>query len=278
MPSLTYSAIVKAAEEYLKESRSTGASSSKSNKQIVAAINDKIQKGELSVDVTDGTMLSYLSNAANTDSESAIVSGGPRGGYWYDEATIHTVEIKQADEEKIKPDKGAAVTVLEKDLYPLMELWLQKKGYKSKDTSTLKSGGRWGNPDIIGAERVELFGAVEVDLASCEVKLAEANWEQVIFEAISHKRFSNRSWFCYRVSQEQALPKGMSYYAERYKVGVVQIILSDEELLGLKSGKSTPLDFIDNVIEKVPALYDYVPLREQRELIERTGITLTVSF
>lgn len=278
MPSSTYDTIVKAAETYLSETSSTGPESSKSNKAIISAIREKIRSGELTVDATDGTMLSYLSNAANNDPESAIISGGPRGGYWYDTSAKQAADQKPIDEERIKPEKGAAVTVLEKDLYPLMELWLQQKGYRSKDMSSLKSGGRWGNPDIIGAERVELFGAVEVDLASCEVKLAEANWEQVIFEAISHKRFANRSWFCYRVGGDQALPKGMAYYAERYRVGVVQIILSDEELLDLKAAKRTPLDFIENVVEKVPALYDYVPLREQREVIERTGITLTVTF
>ncbi|CAI9404613.1 hypothetical protein ANOBCDAF_04653 [Pleomorphomonas sp. T1.2MG-36] len=278
MPSSTYDTIVKAAAAFLQETGSTGPDSSKSNKQIVAAIRSKIQNGEISVDAADGTMLSYLSNAANTDVESNIVSGGPRGGYWYSQSKPQITEAKPADEEKIKPEKGAEITILEKDLYPLMELWLQQKGYKSKDMSNVKSGGRWGNPDIIGAERVELFGAVEIDLASCEVKLAEQNWEQVIFEAISHKRFANRSWFCYRLPQEQVIPKGMAYYAERYRVGVVQIVLTDEELINLKSGKAKPLDLIDNVIEKIPALYDYVPLREQRDLVDRTGISLTVSF
>jgi hypothetical protein len=136
-----------------------------------------------------------------------------------------------------------------------------------------------GESDIIGAERVELFGAVEIDLASCEVKLGENNWEQVIFEAISHKRFANRSWFCYRVADEaQPLPNGMAYYAERYRAGVVQIVLSDGDLVLLKEGKKAPLDYIENVIERVPELYDHVPLREQRDLVDRTGITLTVTF
>jgi hypothetical protein len=69
----------------------------------------------------------------------------------------------------------------------------------------------------------------------------------------------------------------MEYYAERYRVGVVQVILTNEELAGL-SNTGKPLDYIDRVIERVPALYDFVPLREQRELIERTGISLTLTF
>jgi hypothetical protein len=279
MSSTTYDAVIRAAEDFLKQTESTAPSSSKSNKQIINAIRERIGSGSLSMDVTDGTMLSYLSQAANNDSEGNIVSGGPRGGYWYDPKSRASFEEKTLDKTEISPEKGKPVTVVEKDLYPLMELWLEKKGYKSKDMSNLKSGGRWGNPDIIGAERVELFGAVSVDLASCEIKLSESNWEQVIFEAISHKRFANRSWFCYRVANEgEPLPKGMEYYAERYRVGVVQIVLSDKELIDLKKKEKTPLDCIDQVFERVPALYDNVPLREQRDLVNRTGITLTITF
>jgi hypothetical protein len=273
----TYKTLIDAVEEYLKESGSISRDKSKSNKEIVDAIKKRIAQGLLNIDVTEGTMLSYLSDAANNDADSPIVSGGPRRGYWYEEITAPSE--KPVESEEVKAETGKAISIVEKDLYPLMELWLQQKGFTSKDLSTLKSGGPWGNPDIIGAQRVELFGAVQIELASCEVKLREANWERDIFEAISHKRFSNRSWFCYRVDNDEVpLPKGMEYYAERYRVGVVQIILDDTELIALKQGRKVPLDFIERVTERVPALYDYVPLREQRDLIERSGITLALSF
>lgn len=272
----TYNAIIDAAETYLKESNSISPANSKKNRQIVQAIREAIAAGKLALDVADGTILSYLSYAANNDAQRSIVSGGPHAGYWY-EKQDEPKAAPQPEKEQIKA-QGKSITVVEKDLYPLMELWLQQKGYTSKDLSNLKSGGRWGNPDIIGAERVELFGAVQIDLASCEVKIGDSNWEQVIFEAISHKRFSNRSWFCYRVQNEGTpLPKGMEYYAERYRVGVVQVVLSDQELASLKQS-SRPLDYIENVIERVPALYDHVPLREQRDLIDRSGIALTLAF
>lgn len=240
-------------------------------------VKRQVKSGQLNIDLADGSILNYLSNAANNDSDSSIISGGPRKGYWYEPPT--QAPAKPLDQEEVTAPSGAAITILERDLYPLMELWLQQKGYTSKDLSTLKSGGPWGNPDIIGAERVELFGAVQIELASCEIKVREANLERDIFEAISHKRFSNRSWFCYRVEDEEApLPKGIEYYAERYRVGVVQIVLTNEELISLKQSQRTPLEFIERVIERVPALYDHVPLREQRDLIDRSGITLALSF
>ncbi len=278
MASDTYGLFVAAVEEFLKSSKSVGPLSSKSNKQIVEGVRSRIASGELQIDLTDGSMLSYLSYAANDDVDSRIVSGGPRRGYWIDTSEKQEPEQKPVDEQIVEQGKNKE-KISEKDLYPLTELWLESKGYTAKDMSNLKAGGKWGNPDIIGVDRVELFGAVEMEISSCEVKLSDAAWEQMIFEAISHKRFSNRSWFCYRVAGEAApLPKGMEAYAERYRIGVVQIILSDKEVVDLKASKAEPLDFLDRMVERVPAPYDPVSLREKRDLIDRTGVTISVSF
>lgn len=278
MASDTYRAFVDGIESYLSDSKSVGPASSKSNKQIIDEIKSRISKGLMKVDLTDGSMVSYLSYAANDDTESRIVSGGPRKGYWLDISEKPEFDHKPIDEQFVEQGKTKE-KISERDLYPLTELWLQSKGYTSKDMSNLKAGGKWGNPDIIGVDRVELFGAVELEISSCEVKLSDSMWEQMIFEAISHKRFSNRSWFCYRVSSDGVpLPKGMEGYAERYRVGISQIILSDSEVISLKNKKSEPLDFLDRVAERVPAPYDPVSLREKRDLIERTGVTITMSF
>jgi len=279
MASVAYRIIVTAAEDFLKESGSFGQSNCKNYREVVSAVRSKIRDGVLNIEATDGTILSYISSAANNDENSGIVSGGSGGGYWYESPKNTSAVDSEPDQEEVSQAKGKSVTVYEKDLYPLLELWLEGKGYTSKDIANLKKGGRWGNPDIIGIDRIELFGAVEVEVASCEVKLAADNWEQVIFEAISHKRFANRSWFCYRTSQEGApLPKGMEYYAERYRVGVVQIILENDELLKLKGESKLPSDYLGRVVERVPAPYDYVPLREKRDLVDRTGISMSFKF
>lgn len=224
-------------------------------------------------------MVSYLSKAANSDPTSRIRSGGPKGGYWVEPVEEAAPVEKEQDVQPLSTGKGKAVQFYEKDLYPLVELWMEQRGFTAKDVSSVKSGGKWGNPDIIGAERTEVFGAIEIEMASCEVKLSSDSWEQVIFEAISHKRFANRSWYCYRTSLEASpLPKGMEYYAERYRVGVVQIELTDDELLSLKNGSAQPIDYLENVIERVPAIYDFVPLKEQRDLVDRTGLSMTLTF
>lgn len=276
MAGQAYADFIDAVRGYLQRTDSTEPKDGKSNKEILQDVLRSIESGELNISLGEGTMVSYLSRAANQDETSGIVSGS--NGYYLETPTM-LPEVKVADEQKVTSGKGKTATIREQDFYPLMELWLNKKGYAAKDTSNLKSDGRWGNPDIIGVERVDLFGAVEIDVGSCEVKLGEDGWEQVIFESISHKRFANRSWFCHRVPDDEVpLKKGMEYYAERYRVGLVQIILTDAELVELKSGSKKPLDYIERVVERVPALYDHVPLREQKDVIERAGIVLTMSF
>lgn len=272
----TYQRLRAFAENYLQQEGYVSADRSASSKILVSAITKAMNNGSLDVELTPGTILSYISYSANRDNDSRIVSGGPHSGYWY-EAEIAQPTDKPIEEASVQDAQGRPVSLTERDLYPLMELWLSTKFDTAKDTSTLKSGGKWGNPDIVGVTRVEMFGSVEIEVGSCEVKLSELNWEQFIFEAISHKRFANRSWFCYRVTnQNQPLPKGMEFYAERYKVGIVQVTLSDDELAQLKSSKQA-LDFIDRVVERVPALYEHAPLQEKRELLDRAKIKMTMS-
>ena len=174
---------------------------------------------------------------------------------------------------------GKARPILRRRLISAGKILAAMKGFEAKDVSKLKGGGKWGNPDILGVKRAELFGAVEIELASVEVKLKDDNWEQFIFEAISHKRFCNRSWFGYRIAEaDKPLPKGMEYYAERYKVGVLTF-LSDDDLLKLKSQKSDVLaEFVDRVRERLHALHESVPLQEMKSLCERANVNVSISF
>lgn len=273
----TYDAIISTATKYLEEKEAITPEKSVSSAELATHIIDCIANETINISATQGTILNYLSRAANQDPSSKIRSGGPHGGYWLNKN--EQVEIpKQEDIVQVKEETGEQISFSEKDLYPLMTLWLAQQGYLSKDTSTTKSGGKWGNPDIVGIDRVEIFGSIEIEVASLEIKLSEASWEQFIFEAVSHKRFSNRSWFCYRTKvANQPLPKGMEYYAERFRVGILQVELSDQELANLKKGEQ-PITFIDNVKERFPALYDATPLEERRGLMSRSNVSLTLSF
>lgn len=254
----------------------TDSDHSVSSKDLVAAVRAAIDAGELSVEITNGTILQYISFSVNNDPDCPIASGGSWGGYWLKSST-EAAAMSEPQVESVST--ASAGQFREYDLYPLVSYWLEsKKNYISKDLSKLKAGGKWGNPDIVGFYRVELFGAVEIETASCEVKLSSSSWETFIFEAISHKRFSNRSWYCYRTAiGNDPLPTGMEYYAERYKVGIVQIHMTDDELGRLKQS-GDPLEFIDRVRELVPAVYEYVSLQEKKGLVDRTSLTVSLAF
>lgn len=277
----SYSNLIRNAEEFLRKRGSVSSESSVRSKDIVDHLSKLMSDGELKPPLARNTIFNYLSQAANTDQESSIVSGGAWGGYWLD--TSPTVAPPSPDPSsvatEVQADKGT-ISFQEKDLYPLIRLWFETKGYVAKDAANKRSGGKWGNPDIVGMNRVEILGCTELEVASCEVKLSDAQWETFIFEAISHKRFSNRSYYCYRTrNPEEPLPKGMEYYAERYRVGLVQITLSDNDLAELKEATDSKLEaFVDKVRERFPGLYEPVPLQEKVDLIDRLDFQAKLSL
>ncbi len=267
-----YKAVAKSIEDYLATKLATEIDKARPGEEIVKYVQGLTEESEPKFKLAESTIWNYLSTAALKDTESRIRSTGNKRGYFLD--TTPSIADNRQEEliTEVEPVTGQKTKIAESDLYPLIVSWLETKGFSSKDVSTLKSGGPWGNPDVIGALRTEIFGAVEIEVVSCEVKLDESNWQRFIFEAISHKRFSNRSWYCIRTkSDDSPLPKGIEYYAERYKVGIVQIVLSDDELVQLKESTKPVSDFIDQVIERIPALHETVPLREIADVLTRTG-------
>ena len=265
---MSYQQLIKAAEDYIGSKG--GASSSG---RAIAEHLEGLMQSEKIEQHPRTVIYSYLSRAANHDEASRIVSGGPHGGY-----SIETV-VSNADEAPAAVPTSSANQVggnrHEKHLYPLVRAWLEANEYTSADVSALKAGGQWGNPDLIGVSYVEILGTSEIELVSVEAKTSDANWERFIFEAVSHKRFTNRSWYCYRTSTPYpALPKNMAYYAERYRVGIIQIYLSDQDYDNLAANGEASAEYLDRVQERVRALYEPVPLQEKRAFLDRAGMTL----
>jgi hypothetical protein len=268
---MSYQQIVRTAEDYLTE-----VGGAKSGPDIAAHLEGLMNEGVIERHPKT-VIFSYLSRAANQDENSRLLSGGPHGGY----SLELTEEPTDTGPEEIHDNRGVSqsqtLNPIEKHLYPLITTWLQANGYISEDVSALKSGGQWGNPDILGVMRVEILGASEIELVSVEAKLSEVGWERFIFEAVSHKRFANRSWFCYRTSTPYPpLPKNMAYYAERYKVGIIQIHLSDAELEQLAGSPSESAVYLERIQERVRALYEAVPLQEKRAFLSRAKMELNL--
>lgn len=272
---MSYRELIKAAEEFL-ENKTSVPSADIADHLIELMERDEIDPHPRNV------IFSYLSRAANHDEESRIVSGGPHGGYSL-ELAVEPASVEEALDQSLAADVEQ-FQAREKHLYPLLQAWLRTSDYISEDVSVLKSGGQWGNPDLLGVSRVEILGTSEIEIVSVEAKLSESSWERFIFEAVSHKRFANRSWYCYRTrTPYPALPKNMAYYAERYKVGIIQIYLTDEELESLSKIDSAErindkvLSYLDRVQERVRALYEPVPLQEKKAFLERANMTLNLN-
>ena len=267
---MSYPELIRAAEDYL----GTKSGASLSGREIAHHLEALMNEGRIERHPRN-VIYSYLSRAANHDESSHIVSGGPHGGYSL-EVVAETAEAAQgAASSTGAGTQPAAYQPRESHLYPLIKAWLEASDYIAADVSALKTGGKWGNPDLLGVSRVEILGAAEIELVSVEAKVSETNWEQFIFEAVSHKRFANRSWYCYRTSTPYpALPKNMAYYAERYKVGIIQIHLSDHEMEALAKNPEGSAEYLDRVQERVRALYEPVPLQEKRAFLDRAGMAL----
>lgn len=256
----TYMQIVSAAEKTLRALNSSQEKALPA-KDLISRI--RIENGSLTIG--DPTILSYLSYAANHDTLTKIDTGGPRGGYWFNEEYQPT-----------SPEEVPIVTPpQEAHLYELVRYWFQTKKIRTRDISQLKAGGLWGNPDIVGVSSIDRLGFFDVEIVSAEVKLSEREWRRFIFEAVSHKRFANRVYYIFRTKVDTVkLPDDMDRYAEQYRVGVVLVPLDDEELakLGTSDEKANFANYADRIIEKVPAVYDFVPPRDQIEFLERIGL------
>src|SRR5690625_3379826 len=120
---------------------------------------------------------------------------GPGGGYYYGE--IENV-LAPEDPAQLISAAETAGEVLEGHLYPLVSEWFKVvKGLPntSHKVSSLKSGGMWSNPDIVALAPFDDLGFFDVEIITAEVKRSSQRWEINFFQAVSHKRFSDRSYF-----------------------------------------------------------------------------------
>jgi hypothetical protein len=233
--------------------------------------------------LAENTLYNYLSHAAKKDNKSGIVSQGPRRGYWLDESAVKTaqrVESKQEEEETV--DRRARLR-REAVLYQPVCKWLQEEGFKAQDVSEVRGGPKWSNPDVVGIRVTKNYGLTDIEIISVEVKIAQANWRTDIFEAIAHKRFANRVYFCYPVTEGlDKLDDEIIRYSELYRVGVVQIFLEKAAFSSLVDSRTrgdlprinvSDIDIFEMMDVKIPAPYDFVAPRHQIEFLQDLGIT-----
>ncbi|WP_156098500.1 hypothetical protein [Thermopetrobacter sp. TC1] len=115
-----------------------------------------------------------------------------------------------------------------------------------------------------------------------EVKPNLKDWRQYIFEAVSHKRFADRAYFMFWVTETEAMKEleEMYMYADKYKIGLCQITVEEKDVRDWeKKTEGEKLEIIDScIIELFPAPIDDASMREKLSFLKRLGVISKVHF
>lgn len=227
-------------------------------------------------DVPESTFIIYLSKLVKE--KSAINTRGRKQGYYLS-------EIAERDAAKQEPDPDEAPEVAqnkqrERILYPFFMNWLFIQGYEQvKETADTRNKdlGTWSNPDVTGLRVYDLMGSInEIEIVTIEVKTSLDNWKYYIFEAVSHRRIANRSYFAFAHPEEtlNKIDQDLRHYAELYNIGVLVLPLQSVDFDALKNGepnldgKADPND----IIELFSAPYAATSLQFRARYFQSLGI------
>jgi hypothetical protein len=219
--------------------------------------------------VAENTFIQYLSKLAHNP-QSIISCEGRKQGYFLAEEAEKLVMEAKRQEPEYKESKEAKKRVeREKLLYPLLMQWARTRGYNAGDTSTTKAMGKWGNPDVAGVKVTEYLGAFSIELLTIEAKTSFNDWEQLIFESVSHRRFANRAYFAFAHPKDlvgKSVGEEMLYYAELFGVGLLVIGVENKTYEKLIQGEL--VDTLEpeevDIREFYSSPYHYVPLAQQK--------------
>lgn len=222
---------------------------------------------------------------SSKDPESPINSTGrgKGGGYFYEEPEVteqdqsitSVIDLEGDDKsEKRKYDQ------VEKRLWQPVARWLlanKRPTQVSADVAMKKKGGVWGNPDVVGLAPIKRLGFFDIEITSVEVKPSLSRWEYFFFEAVSHKRFAERSYFAfYEENFHKYKIDDLVSYAEKYGVGLLRLDLTLEQFSNLDGWASMEGGVRDELIgqffELYPAPYSPVELRVKCDFLENIGI------
>lgn len=269
--------VTEVTRESLEELKANDESTRKSGKEIYNTAK-KLYSNMNKIEI--GVFLSYLSSVAKSDNSEVVRPIGKQG-FYLNRTQSDIIQQKDSEEQKeIKEEKKEIEKEKEREkekvLYPILQLWLKEQGYRTKDTSSNRSPRKWGNPDLTGIKVESNLGVKELEISTIEAKLSYNNWEYNIFEAVAHRRFSNRAYFSFAHPIEliRKLPLNLRYYCELYSIGIIVLGLSSDIYEKLREGKlRSPLEYDDiDITELYSAPYNYVQLKYQKEYCQSIGI------
>lgn len=270
--STKYERVKKAAAYFLEKEGKTSQENTLSTGDLFArALEDYPTEFR---DIGKPVFAALLSKAA-TEESSLITTLGRRKGYYLARSPVRIQTEEEPEELRRK----------EKRLYGVVQEWLMEQGYRAADVSDRKGGGVWGNPDVCGIELMEHPIGNAIEIVTIEVKPSIDKWEKQFFEAVSHRRFANRSYyaFAHPVDTVGKIPQDMRYYCELFGVGVLVIVMDADPFQRLQTDEHGPDIERDNVdiVELYSAPYHNVQPKYQYgflDVLDLEQIGSIVSF
>ena len=129
--------------------------------------------------------------------------------------------------------------------------------------------------DKANLNEVTLGTDIKVEVVTIEAKTSFFDWEHWFFEAVSHRRFANRSYFAFAHPFEaiSLIPQDMRYYSELYSVGVIVIGMETSHFELLKNGELSEIDINDVDIQEIySAPYNHTQPKYQSKFLEALEI------
>lgn len=265
--------VARSAEHVLKGARAT-----RQYPLTGAEVFKKVGDIGLEFPVSEATFSQYLSGVAKQLESPVTSTGRGRGGGYYLSDVGLAAEYDAAVDAETSASRDWGK---EKYLYPSLVAWMVGQGYRAEDTSSIRSLGKWGNPDVTGMNVHCLLSQREVEVVTIEAKLGLESWEIDFFQAVSQRRFANRSYFAFALPEalSDKLPRELRYYSEKFAVGVLVIDFEDDLYDRLLAGKINDNDreFLNDsdgrsVREVLTAPWSHVPIRYQSDVCKALNI------
>ena len=256
-----------------------------SPKEIIAEYKNLAKNNDL-MEIPENTFRQMLSQLSKEDGSLYL---------WQDKDNNRRYFFKDIDKEELaesvanSSESTDEKATSEKDIYPILEEWLKglekydfvktvadsrSRGGSAKSNSSLK----WKYPDIIAVEfKPNLLAQDKHFLTTIEVKTTYKNWQQDIFEAVSHSMFAHYSYFAFVVGETERIDSDIKKYANFFSVGILKITIPDTEKQKLENKKDIPYQKLYNegkirIDEYVQAPYHEPDFDEHYDYLGRNGV------
>lgn len=222
-----------------------------STTDIISAYKKLQVKNPDIYDIPQNSLSVYMSYLSKNNVSRIRCNGTGQGYYLSHVSSLTSAKASAPKEEKM--------------LYPILERWLSMRCDAVKDVSSKHRKGLWANPDVMGLNVHNIVGEEFIDITSIEAKLTMDNWRRDIFEAVSHSRFVNRSYFAFMCDHDYKVPSDIMLCAQEYGIGLIEIRLPKE----WQSGDELDIEFISEIL---PAPRKVIAPRVQEEILKKYNV------